>query len=156
MASARNGAQISGNGQPTDFEGSFKKLQEVVRLLSEGNLTLQESLAAFEDGMGLAERCASMLEQAELRVKEVSERAKRGGASALLGAPLDLDVEEPDVLAFEFERTVIVESGLSNGLDTEALDELPAPTTKRASTNGKRTKVDPLFDELDPLFDEED
>ena len=56
------------------FEQQFGRLQEVVQRLSDGNLTLQEALSAFEEGMSLADRCAQMLDEAELRVKQVSER----------------------------------------------------------------------------------
>jgi exodeoxyribonuclease VII small subunit len=66
-----------------DFERSFRRLQEVVRRLSEGNLSLQEALTAFEEGMELADRCARMLDAAELRVRQVSERAMRSGSAAL-------------------------------------------------------------------------
>jgi exodeoxyribonuclease VII small subunit len=141
-----------------DFEASFRKLQDVVRLLSEGKLTLQESLAAFEEGMSLADRCAAMLEQAELRVKEVSARAKRAGsaAAAELGEPLSISsgFDEPDLIEVEFERTLIIESAPTSAFPEE-LDESPAPQTRRGSTGTPgRGRVDPLFDELDPLFDE--
>ncbi len=59
------------------FEQSFSRLQEVVQKLSAGNLTLQEALAAFEEGMALAERCQTMLDQAQLRIKQVSAKAAR-------------------------------------------------------------------------------
>jgi exodeoxyribonuclease VII small subunit len=65
------------------FEESFTRLQEVVQKLSEGSLTLQEALSAFEEGMALADRCAQMLDQAELRVKKISARSTRAAAEAL-------------------------------------------------------------------------
>src|SRR6476646_3653317 len=65
------------------FEDSFRRLQEVVAKLSEGNLTLQEALSAFEEGMALAERCTQMLDAAELRLKQVSAQATRQAAQAL-------------------------------------------------------------------------
>jgi exodeoxyribonuclease VII small subunit len=65
------------------FEESFTRLQEVVQKLSEGSLTLQEALSAFEEGMALADRCGQMLEQAELRVKQISARTTRAAAEAL-------------------------------------------------------------------------
>jgi exodeoxyribonuclease VII small subunit len=157
MASARNGAQ-SNSEKAGDFEANFRKLQEVVRLLSEGNLTLQESLAAFEEGMSLADRCAAMLEQAELRVKEVSERARKAGSAAAseLGQPLSISsgFDEPDLIEVEFERTLIIDSASTKAFPEE-IDEPRAPRTRRGSTGTTgRGRVDPLLDELDPLFDE--
>ena len=52
------------NGE--SFEESFRRLQEVVKRLSDGNLALQESLTSFEEGMRLAERCSAMLDEAAL------------------------------------------------------------------------------------------
>src|SRR4051794_38525359 len=77
-----------GDNRPS-FEQNFTRLQEVVAKLSDGNLTLQEALSAYEEGMSLADRCARMLDEAELRVKQVSERALRSASSSLT----DLDAE---------------------------------------------------------------
>jgi exodeoxyribonuclease VII small subunit len=148
MTKARNGAQPD-DAYGGDFESSFRKLQEVVRLLSEGNLSLQESLAAFEEGMSLADRCAGMLEQAELRVKEVSERSKRSGsaAAAEMAEPLTIGsaFQDPDLIEVEFERTLIIERGPHER--EQLLGEMPPPKSRRG-------RADSLFDELDPLFDE--
>ena len=40
-----------------------------------GELSLEESLAAYERGVGLYRRCQSALEQAELRVRLLSDPA---------------------------------------------------------------------------------
>lgn len=77
---ARNGVH---GADGTTFEQCYTRLQEVVQKLSAGNLTLQEALAAFEEGMSLAEKCQWMLDQAELRVKQVSAKAARAGAEAI-------------------------------------------------------------------------
>src|SRR6476646_2743757 len=65
------------------FEDSFKRLQEVVAKLSEGNLTLQEALSAFEEGMQLADRCTQMLDGAELRLRQVSASATKSAAQSV-------------------------------------------------------------------------
>src|SRR5947209_19022527 len=76
----RNGLHGENGGT---FEESFKRLQEVVQKLSEGNLTLQEALSAFEEGMALSDRCMKMLDTAELRLKQVSAQSTRAAAEAL-------------------------------------------------------------------------
>src|SRR5688572_21050968 len=108
------GGTTNGRGphEQESFEASFKKLQEVVRLLSDGNLSLQESLAAFEEGMALSDRCGAMLEQAELRVKQVSERALRSAAGSTAGAaPLEVGgPDETEIVSFEIEETFIFDN----------------------------------------------
>ena len=54
-----------------NFEQAFKELQELVGALEAGDLPLEESLRLFERGQGLAGRCNELLEQAELRLKQL-------------------------------------------------------------------------------------
>lgn len=53
------------------FEEAFRELEETVRKLEEGNLTLDESIALFERGTQLAARCGKLLDQAELKVRQL-------------------------------------------------------------------------------------
>lgn len=55
------------------FEALYLSLEETVARLEEGGLTLQESLAMYEEGMKLARRCQDLLQQAELRVTQLQE-----------------------------------------------------------------------------------
>ena len=75
--SNKNGVHGENNAS---FEQCFRRLQEVVQKLSEGNLTLEEALSSFEEGMRLADTCARMLDEAELRLERVSERVARAAA----------------------------------------------------------------------------
>ena len=59
-----------------DFEQSMQALEELVGKMEAGELTLEESLAAYERGVGLYRRCQGALEQAELRVHLLSDPAK--------------------------------------------------------------------------------
>lgn len=53
------------------FEDAFKQLEEVVGKLESGDLSLDESIALFERGMKLAQRCSQMLDKAELVVSQL-------------------------------------------------------------------------------------
>ena len=64
------------------FEQSLDELESLVPRMEKGDLSLDESLAAYERGVGLYRRCQTALEQAELRVR-------------LLTDPLDPDRAEP-------------------------------------------------------------
>jgi exodeoxyribonuclease VII small subunit len=55
------------------FEAVYKRLEETVRRLEEGGLTLDESIALYEEGMDLARRCQGLLDQAELRVTNLQD-----------------------------------------------------------------------------------
>lgn len=51
------------------LEGSLAELEKIVRALEVGELTLEESLKAFERGIFLVRRCNSLLEGAEQRIE---------------------------------------------------------------------------------------
>lgn len=59
------------------FETALKKLEEVVRRLEGGALSLDDSLKAFEEGVRHAAFCAKKLDEAERRV-EVLLKQKDG------------------------------------------------------------------------------
>jgi exodeoxyribonuclease VII small subunit len=54
------------------FEQAFAELEEIVRKLEAGGLTLEESLALFERGQALAAHCNTQLDQAELKIRQLS------------------------------------------------------------------------------------
>ncbi len=71
------------------FEELYTELEATVQQLEAGNLTLDQSLALYERGMELARRCGAQLDQAELRVKELTP-----GVDELLPDEDDEDEEE--------------------------------------------------------------
>lgn len=54
------------------FEAALKELEETVNKLENGDLTLDESLALYERGQLLATHCQTQLEQATLRVEQLT------------------------------------------------------------------------------------
>ena len=154
----KNGSTVAHGSNSATFEQQFGRLQEVVQRLSDGNLTLQEALSAFEEGMALADNCSRMLEEAELRVQQVSERAARSGSVA--AAELDLALrarpadEEPELLTFEietYETTVLYEEPTPGGKEATP----PASPGKGAAPQKQAPNPTSLLP-LDPLFDEDD
>lgn len=51
------------------FESSMMELEEVVAKLEAGDVTLDESLKLFEQGIKLAKSCQKKLDEAEKKVK---------------------------------------------------------------------------------------
>ena len=52
-----------------NFEESLKKLEVIVQKLEDGDLTLDESLKLFEEGIKLSRLCTKQLEEAERKVE---------------------------------------------------------------------------------------
>ena len=57
-----------------DFEQSLTDLQSLVERLENGELSLEESLGAFEQGIRLTRDCQAALTQAEQKVQILLER----------------------------------------------------------------------------------
>lgn len=65
----------SKNEEPIDFEQSLRKLEEIVRKMEQGELTLENSLEAFEEGVRLTRNCQSALQKAEQKVNILVENS---------------------------------------------------------------------------------
>ena len=66
------------------FEQSLDELEQLVEKMEQGEMSLEDSLAAYERGVGLYRHCQAALEQAELRVRLLSDPAQPE-----LGRPFD-------------------------------------------------------------------
>ncbi|MGH2620667.1 MAG: exodeoxyribonuclease VII small subunit [Anaerolineales bacterium] len=53
------------------FEEAFEELAVLVEQLEGGEQALEESLALFERGQALAAHCSRLLEQAELKLRQL-------------------------------------------------------------------------------------
>lgn len=59
------------------FEDAMKQLESIVETLGGGNLSLEDSLKMFEEGMELCKFCNKKLDEAEYKVEKLME--KEGG-----------------------------------------------------------------------------
>ncbi len=59
------------------FEDAMKRLESIVETLGGGNLSLEDSLKMFEEGMELCKICNKKLDEAEYKVEKLME--KEGG-----------------------------------------------------------------------------
>lgn len=57
-----------------NFEESMKKLETIVTELENGNLSLDESMNKFEEGMKVAKQCNNILETAEKKITILLEK----------------------------------------------------------------------------------
>ena len=51
-----------------NFEDSMKKLEDISKELERDDLTLDESMKKFEEGMALSKACKEMLDEAEKKI----------------------------------------------------------------------------------------
>jgi len=159
-----NSNKVGAHGENgASFEESFTRLQEVVSKLSTGNLSLQEALGAFEEGMGLADMCARMLDEAELRVKQVSDRAVHAGSASLVG--IDEEMRGPAMigldngkLVLEIETYEATFAQANEPQDVEGNGNRAKASEPRGVGKGNSQPVQSqgLEPDLDPLFDDDD
>lgn len=62
------------------YEQAFAELETIINGLEANQKTLEESIALYERGQALARFCAGLLDQAELRVRQLSEVELSGGS----------------------------------------------------------------------------
>ncbi len=72
-----------------NFEEAMISLEDIVKKLESGALSLDDSLKAFEEGIGLVKLCNSKLDDAEQKVKILIE----GKDGAVTDAPFDVSNE---------------------------------------------------------------
>ena len=81
------------------FEQLYARLDERVAKLEQGGLSLEESIALYEEGMQLARECQERLDAAELKITKLRESfaalPHRSGAS-LQDAPADYEYVDSD------------------------------------------------------------
>jgi len=88
------------------FEQSLNTLEEIVEQLESGELPLERTLELFEEGVAIARRCQSQLEDAERRVDLLLRERK-----------------EIRVVPFDQNRAATaVESGRSDDAENETED----------------------------------
>tara|TARA_Y100001970_G_C13684422_1_gene579269 strand:- start:391 stop:609 length:219 start_codon:yes stop_codon:yes gene_type:complete len=54
-----------------NFEVSLEKLEKIIEKLEDGDISLEDSVKSFEEGIGLVKECQKQLSQAELKVKKL-------------------------------------------------------------------------------------
>jgi exodeoxyribonuclease VII small subunit len=55
------------------FEQALAMLEQIVNKLEDGELTLEESVAMFEQGQQLTAFCQQALDSAELRIRQLAD-----------------------------------------------------------------------------------
>lgn len=56
-----------------NYEDYIARLEEITEKLEKGDLTLEDSLRIFEEGINLVKKCSKILNEAEGKIKVLSE-----------------------------------------------------------------------------------
>ena len=59
---------------PLDFEQSMKRLETIVEELESGELSLEDSIARYEEGIQLSRRLQQVLDESEKRIERLVEK----------------------------------------------------------------------------------
>ena len=81
------------------FEDHLTQLETVVERLERGDLTLDESVRLFEEGMKLSQACKVELEQAEGRMQVLVEG--KGGKMQVAEMDVDQDGDQDEDIEVE-------------------------------------------------------
>ncbi|HLR76555.1 MAG TPA: exodeoxyribonuclease VII small subunit [Balneolaceae bacterium] len=65
---------MSKNEEPLSFEDALAKLENIIEHIDDENQPLEDSVKLYEEGISLANHCTQTLEEAELRIEEVSKK----------------------------------------------------------------------------------
>lgn len=60
------------------FEFSYSRLEEILQKLESEDVTLEETIKLYEEGLILTKECYDKLTKAELRIKEINNSTKGG------------------------------------------------------------------------------
>ena len=84
-------ADREGEASPS-FEQAIERLESIVDELESGSLSLEESIARYEEGMGLSKQLTRTLDEAEKRI----ERLTVGEAGEPRTEPIEIDLKSPE------------------------------------------------------------
>ena len=83
LATSKKKIEVPSDDLPEAFESAMAELEAIVAKMERGDMSLEDSLAAYQRGVSLTRLCQERLANAEQRVQVLSgELLKRLGASA--------------------------------------------------------------------------
>jgi exodeoxyribonuclease VII small subunit len=59
------------NSETLSFEEAYAKLDATIVALRDGQMSLEQALRYYEEGMKLAQYCNNLLQKAELRIQQL-------------------------------------------------------------------------------------
>jgi exodeoxyribonuclease VII small subunit len=79
---------VAGNEEDKgSFESALSRLEQIVGSLEKGDLSLEDSLKLYEEGISRARFCQDRLEEAEAKIEVLSQDARKVTDRAPKGDP---------------------------------------------------------------------
>jgi exodeoxyribonuclease VII small subunit len=78
---------VTTSAETPRFEDALKQLEDIVARLEKGELSLEDSLRLYEQGIGLARLCHAKLEEAEGKIEVLIKDARGEVAADASGRP---------------------------------------------------------------------
>jgi exodeoxyribonuclease VII small subunit len=78
---------------PLEFEAAMKRLETIVEELESGELTLEDSIARYEEGVKLSRGLTAKLDEAEKRIERLVESEDDGKPHTV---PAEIENDEPN------------------------------------------------------------
>lgn len=76
------------------FEDALNKLESIVKKLEDPEVTLEESIDLYEEGMELSKYCSETLENAVLKIEKINQSP---GNDTDSNTDTDIESESPDL-----------------------------------------------------------
>jgi len=96
MANKKPSGAAATNGEAElTFEAALERLRSIVEGLERGDLTLDDSIARYEEGMRLSKRLTQQLDEAEKRIERLIESAGESDPPTTQPMELELRGGEP-------------------------------------------------------------
>ncbi len=73
------------------FEISLKKLEEIVEKLESGDVSLEETILLYEEGVEIGQKCIEKLTNAEIKLQKISKKISD------LNSNNEIDTEENEL-----------------------------------------------------------
>ena len=67
----------NGDISKLSFEQAIKKLTDIVSKIEDGQVSLEQSLTQYEQGMELIKYCRAILQKAEKKIEEISQEKEK-------------------------------------------------------------------------------
>ena len=83
------------SGESPTFEEAIERLETIVDELESGSLSLEESIARYEEGMRLSKHLTRTLDAAEKRIERLTG-GEDGDDGAPRTEPIELDLKSPE------------------------------------------------------------
>lgn len=99
MAKPKADAAAS-DGGTLDFEQSMKRLETIVEELEGGELSLEDSIARYEEGIKLSRRLTQVLDESEKRIERLVEKEGSAPTTEAMELPASRPAATQDELPF--------------------------------------------------------